>query len=401
MNSAITTINVHEMPKARQERIVEQCFEILLAENNYPSFGSGEFKELWVERLFAVENGGIASCPGIKMAIAAALDAKGNVVGFTALQRFDDNHPDVDLVQQSGRVCGVALFTYTCASKDITSYGHMEVVSKTKAAMQKIITDLQAAGVDFNLVPQEHMDKTTKPGHILKIIEGLKIGQRLVPKETLNYFIHQYPGDTERHYVRLLLANIAPKDPQVKLEDALRSFYVAYLSSCNRFSKHLPAVVMKNFSSGDGICTGQGIEFSGDYTEMMAQIDKVPDSFTLGDFLNRLKGHFDNDMAEMERALGAAMDHSVSKLSKAERATIEAAIADEQRRSSRGFLSRIFGKAVAPAPGNEELRRRIATSLDDMTFDLYHRREDSLLKFVPLIEKLKAARAVARTGKDS
>lgn len=380
-SSAITTISVHELPKERQEQVIEQCFKILLADNNYPSFGSSEFKELWLASLFAVETGGIVAKPGTRMAISAALDAKGDVVGFTALQRHDDNHPDIGLIPTSERVSGGAVLPYTCASKDVTGYAHMEVIGKTKAGMQNIVRDLQAAGVDFNLVPQEHMDKPTKPGHILKIMEGLKIGQRLMPKDTLNYFIHQYPGDTERHYVRLLLSDIAPKNPNAKLKDALRSFYVAYLNNNNRFSKYLPAEVMEQFKSGEGCCTNQGIECSDDYTEMMAQIDKIADSQTLGDFMTFLKGNFDNDMAEMERALGAAMDHSVSKLSQEEKAEIEVAIA-----------------ASAPALGDEELLRRIAMSLDDKTFDLYHRREDSLLKFVPLLEKLKAQRAALQAN---
>lgn len=393
-SSAITTINVHELPKERQEQVVDQCFEILLAANNYPGFGSGEFKEQWVASLFAVED---AASPGIKMAIAAALDADGHVVGFTALQRFDDNHPDIDLIPTSGRGRGVGLLTYSCASRDVTGHAHMEVIGKTKAAIQEIVAALQATGVAFNLVPQEHMDRATKPGHILKIIEGLKAGQRLVPRETLNHFIHQFPGDTERHYVRLLLSDVEPNDPEVKLKDALRNFYVGYLSSSSRFSRHLPAEVMENFKSGEGACTNQGIESSDDYTDMMAHLEKIPDGITLGDFMASLKANHGRDMAEMERALGAAMDHSVSRLSQEERDAIDAAIAASQPR--RGFWSRLF-KAGAPDLGAEELRRRIATSLDDMTFDLYHRRADSLLKFVPLLEKLKAKRA-ALQGSES
>lgn len=395
-SSAITTISVHELPQERQAQVIAQCFDILLAENNYPSFGSSEFRELWLASLFPVENGKAVAAPGTRMAICAALDATGKVVGFTALQRFDDNHQDIGLIPQAARVPGGASLPYTCVSKDVTGYAHLEVASKTKAGMQKIVRDLQAAGIAFSIVSQEHMDKTSKPGHILKIMEGLKIGQRLMPKDTLYYFIHQYPGDTGRYYVRQLLLDVEPKDASVKLKDALRSFYVAYMNNNNRYSKYLPAQVVEVFKTGEGNCNNEGIEKSADYTDMMAELDKISDGLTLGDFMKFLKANFDNDMAEMQKALRAAMDHSVASLSKDEKAAIEAAIAANKPTSSGGFLSRLFGKKpAAPVLGHDELLRLIATSLDDMTFDLYHRREDSLLQFAPLVAKLRAARAAA------
>lgn len=260
------TIDLHTCDAEAQKAYMKQVFRIL--HNNYGSFAESESEQEWLDTLYAPGK------RGTTLQVSAVVNARNEVVGFSALQRYDE---------KIGK--GTALITYSCCDTAVEGSEHMDVIGQSKAGVLRSVADLQAQGVRFNAVFQEHM--LIKAGHVLKIAEGMKLGQVPTSSPSMpgrvfsNYKIPPFLADVKPREgesapevaarangdltpASLLMSDIQPHDPHMPMRDVLKAFITGYCENNSYFSsKH-----------------GRQIRNDGAFQTMMAYADSLPLTLT-------------------------------------------------------------------------------------------------------------------------
>lgn len=124
-------MRLQDMPPARQAALLPGVFALI--EGEYGAWLMLESMENWLEAL------GTGNRNGTRMAVSVALDASGQVVGASATEVYRN---------------GTAIINYSVGRKADTDY--LEVIVAVTRDMAQGLRDLQARGVEINLVVKEH-----------------------------------------------------------------------------------------------------------------------------------------------------------------------------------------------------------------------------------------------------
>jgi hypothetical protein len=124
-------IRLQDLPRERQAALLSGVFALI--EGEYGPWLVLETVENWLEAL------GTGNRHGTRMAVSVALDASGQVIGASATEIYRN---------------GTAIINYSVGRKADADY--LEVIAAVTRDMTQGLRDMQASGVEINLVVKEH-----------------------------------------------------------------------------------------------------------------------------------------------------------------------------------------------------------------------------------------------------
>lgn len=124
-------LRLQDLPRERQAVLLPGLFALI--EGEYEAWRVLEIAENWLDAL------GSGNRNGTRMAVSAALDASGQVVGASAMEIYRN---------------GTAIINYSVGCKDDADY--LDKITAVTRDMAQGLRDMQARGMEINLVVKEH-----------------------------------------------------------------------------------------------------------------------------------------------------------------------------------------------------------------------------------------------------